>query len=166
MPLPDAFSFQSLPIGENVPLASVLYLVSATVSPPGIWDSQQDKPGNTVRLWRMCSLLFLGVTHWFVARNLFLVALCSIKPHFILQIRYSHPEVAENPSDMLPASGPALPPHPLFLSPWPHGRKPLCEVLIWNNFSTLVFVFCWITGQRAYLWRSFLFYFFAVHSSN
>lgn len=34
LPRPDASSFQSLPIGENVPLASVLYLVNASVSPP------------------------------------------------------------------------------------------------------------------------------------
>lgn len=29
-----------------------------------------------------------------------------------------------------------------FLSPWPGSRKPLSEVFIWNNFSTLVFMFC------------------------
>lgn len=117
-------------------------------------------------LSEVCAPTVPKSSSFFVARNLSPVVLHRIKPHFIVQIWCSHLEVAENPNAMLPASGSLFAPHPLFLSPWPRGRKPLCEVLIWNNFSTLVFVFCWITGQRAYLWRSFLFYFFAVHSSN
>jgi len=30
---------------------------------------------------------------------------------------------------------------PFFLPPHHHGRNPLLEVFIWNNFATLVFMF-------------------------
>lgn len=79
------FCFQSLPVGENVPLASVLPTSDKDQGFPNETGTANKINLGMLSLSEVCSLLFPRVAHLFVARNLFLV-FCSRNP--VLYYRY------------------------------------------------------------------------------